>query len=136
MTVICPYCNQPAKFIDSIQIYNKSFGMVYACLPCQAWVGVHNGTNKPLGRLADRKLRMWKQQTHAVFDPIWQGSKNYPNYENRRSSCYAWLAKKLGISYYACHIGMFDIETCKKAIEICQKYKHEFIPKGYYAWPR
>lgn len=36
----------------------------------------------------------------------------------RRSEAYAWLAGQLGIHLFDCHIGMFDIKTCKKVVEL------------------
>ena len=31
-----------------------------------AYVGVHKGTDKPLGRLANAELRYWKKRAHAA----------------------------------------------------------------------
>ena len=31
--------------------------MIYICKPCDAYVGVHKGTDKALGRLANKELR-------------------------------------------------------------------------------
>jgi hypothetical protein len=56
--VTCPYCGQPAIYVDSAAVYRiGSYGMIYLCRPCQAWVGVHPGTDQPLGRLANAELR-------------------------------------------------------------------------------
>ena len=41
-----------------------------------------------------------------------------------RKAAYRWLSKQLGISAKICHIGMFDVETCKRVVEIC-----ESVPK-------
>ncbi|MFB5268120.1 zinc-finger-containing protein [Paenibacillus enshidis] len=40
-----------------------------------AYVGVHDGTDIPLGRLANRELRELKKQCHALFDPVWKNKK-------------------------------------------------------------
>lgn len=113
----CPYCNAPAKLVSGKEIYphradlfKKSF---YQCEPCDAYVGCHPGTIKPLGRLANAELRKAKSAAHAAFDPIWKNSVM------PRSNAYQWLAHKLGIEKHKCHIGMFDVETCKKTIVIC-----------------
>src|ERR1044072_1392050 len=68
----CPYCNRPTQYVDSKRVYTKSYGMIYLCEPCGAWVGVHRGTNVALGRLANRELRKWKKDAHKYFDPLWQ----------------------------------------------------------------
>lgn len=114
MTVTCPYCSQQAKLVTGREVYphrpdlfHKNF---YQCSPCDAFVGCHPGTTLALGRLADRELRMWKQRTHTIFDPLWQ------EHGKTRKQAYAWLAKEMGISDKQCHIGMFDVEQCKAAI--------------------
>ena len=68
MNVICDYCGKPAQFVDSASVYHgHSYGMVYYCPDCQAWVGVHKGTDRPLGRLADAELRRWKKHTSGCL---------------------------------------------------------------------
>lgn len=58
---ICPYCGQPTEYVDSAALYHGiSYGMIYLCRKCDAYVGVHRGTDKALGRLANRSLREWK----------------------------------------------------------------------------
>jgi hypothetical protein len=47
--VICPYCERAAVFVeDSSLVYRKDYGPIWYCKPCQAWVGCHDGTRKPL----------------------------------------------------------------------------------------
>ena len=71
--VICDYCGTPADFVDSSVVYHgHSFGMIYLCPRCGAYVGVHKGSDKPLGRLANSELRNWKKAAHAAFDPLWK----------------------------------------------------------------
>lgn len=54
--VICPYCGRVAKYVDSSVIYyGHSYGMAYLCRPCNAYVGVHHGTDRPKGSLANAK---------------------------------------------------------------------------------
>ena len=125
--VICPYCDEQAIFTTSKKVYGgRDFGMIYLCEPCNAWVGVHKGTAKPLGRLADDELRYWKRMAHASFDPIWKkrfeeiNSKD-PKYKKHmaRSGRYKLLAKEMNISRDECHIGMFNVEQCQEVIKIC-----------------
>jgi hypothetical protein len=112
---ICPYCNHAAKLIDSIVIYRvRSYGMMWHCAPCDAYVGVHKDSKEhvPLGRLANAELRKWKMKAHAAFDPLWkeQGLK--------RKEAYQKLADLLGIPVKETHIGMFDVDQCKRVIEV------------------
>jgi hypothetical protein len=111
--VICPYCGRQAKFVDSKVIYGRSYGMIYLCKDCDAYVGVHKGTDKPLGRLADKELRYWKMAAHDAFDPLWK-SKSM-----KRNQAYKWLAGCMGLRPEETHIGMFDVSQCKKVIKIC-----------------
>ncbi|MGD9567560.1 MAG: DUF3268 family zinc-finger domain-containing protein [Sedimentibacter sp.] len=117
--MFCPYCGQQAKYVDSKVVYGRSYGMIYLCQPCDAYVGVHKGTNEPLGRLANKELRYWKMAAHEAFDPIWKTKKM------KRNNAYKWLAEQLRLSPEETHIGMFDITMCKIVIEICKKYKGE-----------
>lgn len=81
-----------------------------------AYVGVHKGTDKPLGRLANAELRYWKRAAHAAFDPLWK----YGRFKGFRDVAYGWLAKRMGLPMELTHIGMFDVDQCKKVIQICQ----------------
>lgn len=119
----CPYCGEYAEYVDSEIIYGKSYGMVYLCKPCDAYVGVHEGTCHPLGRLANAELRKYKIQAHAYFDPLYKRKmeKGYSK-GKARSKAYQWLSREMGIPAHETHIGMFDVGQCKKVIEVCSKY--------------
>lgn len=116
MVMTCPYCEKEPELVDSIEVYKtRSYGLIYICRPCQAWVGVHKGSTVPLGRLADKSLRKAKMLAHRYFDPIWK--KGHMN----RHDAYTWLSKQLGIDRDQTHIGMFDVETCMRVVTICQE---------------
>ncbi|MEN6487272.1 MAG: DUF3268 family zinc-finger domain-containing protein [Smithella sp.] len=112
--IICPYCGREAEYRDSKIIYGRSYGMIYICRPCDAYVGVHKGTDKPLGRLANKELRYWKTAAHDAFDPLWRSGRM------KRNEAYKWLAERMGLSKKETHIGMFDIAECKTVIKICE----------------
>ena len=115
MKVICPYCGKPAKYVDSKTIYHgRSYGMIYLCKECDAYVGVHDGSDAPLGSLANAELRYWRRLAHAAFDPLWQSGRFY----RHRNTAYIWLSEKMGLPKEETHIGMFDVEACKKLINI------------------
>lgn len=114
--ILCDYCGKPARYVDSAIVYHGvSYGMIWYCPNCKAWVGCHKGTNKPLGRLADGQLRFWKRRAHAAFDPVWRGKSRFT-----RRAAYEWLADEMGLSAEKTHIGMFDIAQCRRCIEICR----------------
>lgn len=117
--VICPYCQKNTQLVTGAEVYShrpdlskKSF---YVCWDCDARVGCHPGTIKPLGKPAGRELRQWRSKAHAAFDPLW---KRKPK---KRKEMYSWLASRLNIDSKRCHIGMMDIEQCKQVIEACQQ---------------
>ncbi|MCL2220985.1 MAG: DUF3268 family zinc-finger domain-containing protein [Oscillospiraceae bacterium] len=110
--VECPYCGKSARLIDSKEIYGKSYGMAYICHPCDAYVGTHMNTNKPLGRLANRELRLWRRKAHDSFDPLWKTGR----FKGRRKSAYKWLSRKMKIPEEKTHIAMFDVDQCKQVI--------------------
>ena len=126
--LICPYCGNKTEYIDSSFVYAKSYGMIYICKPCDAYVGVHKGTDKAMGRLADKLLRGAKIEAHYYFDQIARTSlinkiwKEYiPNLSNRKKA-YLWLSKQMNIPEEDCHIGMFDVGECNRVVEICNQF--------------
>lgn len=121
----CPYCNQKTQLVNSAGIYNgKDFGLVWACMPCDAWVGVHKDTTVALGRLANRELREAKIQAHKWFDPLWQKAMKERKWSKSkaRNAAYLWLAKQLNIPSIHCHIGLFDVSLCRMVVEICKPF--------------
>jgi len=112
----CPYCNSETKKVDSSIIYGKSYGTVLVCSNypvCDAFVGTHKSSGEPLGRLANPVLREYKKKAHAAFDILWQSGKM------TRTQAYKLLSKKLRLPVNITHIGYFDVDECKRVIEIC-----------------
>ncbi|MBO1362066.1 hypothetical protein J2D73_19990 [Acetobacter sacchari] len=125
MEVICAYCGNDAKKIEnSSSIYGgRDYGPAWVCEPCGAWVGCHPD-GKPLGRLANKELRMAKQRAHAVFDPLWKRKMERDGLRkgHARAKAYKWLAGCLGIERSDCHIGMFDTAMCQRVVDCCAPY--------------
>jgi len=117
LQVICPYCFNKTEYVDSSVIYWRSYGMIYLCKDCRAYVWVHKWTEKPKGIPANEELRELRKQAHALFDPIWQ------SWKKTRKNAYNWLSQKLWIPFKETHIGMFDNDKCKKTINICSNTK-------------
>lgn len=119
ITIVCPYCGSIAKLEDSDRIYNgKSYGLMYICSKyptCDAYVGVHKGTDKPLGRLANPELRTWKKKCHALIDPLWKTGKM------TRQDVYKLIQTTMGMTSEEAHVGKFDVEDCKKLIQRLEK---------------
>ena len=112
--VECNYCFGKAPLVDSAVIYGKSYGMVYYCKPCEAYVGVHKGSRdfKPLGFLANQYLRTLRRNAHTLFDQLWK------NKAMLRPEAYKWLSEKMGMEVKKTHIGQFDTVQCVQVIGI------------------
>lgn len=76
--VICPFCHRPAVWCENKEVYGRNFGksyMIWLCKPCDAYVGCHQNTKKPLGTMANAHTREMRRRVHAVIDPIWKSGK-------------------------------------------------------------
>ena len=69
--------------------------------------------------MANAELRKYKHEAHDVFDLIWK--KHFM----KRAQAYTWLSKQLGTERDYTHIGMFDVEICKKVIAVSTNYLKE-----------
>lgn len=118
---ICPYCGRLAKLVTGKIIYPQRPDLhhkyLWRCDPCDAHIGCHsfNGDHTPLGRLANAKLRRAKQDAHAAFDPMWKKGRM------SRGAAYEWLAERMGLPEKECHIGMLDVEQCRKVVQIMKE---------------
>lgn len=122
---MCPYCGCPTKFVDSIRVYKvRSYGMIYICFNCDAWVGSHKNSRQALGRLADAELRLWKRMAHDALDPIWKAQEATGVLKHiARNEVYRWLSINMGTDVKYTHIGMFNIDQCRQVIELCKNPK-------------
>ncbi len=117
----CPFCNARVSIVDSAKIYGRSYGFIYLCNgypKCDARVGCHPGTIKPLGTLADRELRKWRSLAHRQFDPLWQSG-----IFKTRNAAYKWLSKAMKLPLRNTHVAMFDIRQCQRAITCVEDFE-------------
>lgn len=108
--MICPYCNREAEWVENKAVYGKNVGksvMMWLCRPCDARVGCHQNTRRPLGTLANRELREWRMRAHLMVDPLWKTGRY------KRGAVYARLADAFGREI---HMGEADIRTCQEVI--------------------
>ena len=122
----CPYCDRESEKVDSSIVYGgRSYGDIYFCKPCWAYVGCHpDGSAK--GSLANSSLREARKSAHFWFDQIaktklinkiWR--QYIPDISNRNKA-YLWLSKQMGINREDCHIGMMDENQCKLVQQISE----------------
>lgn len=123
--ISCPYCGKPARFMTSQEFYGKDYGTnLYSCQPCDARIGTHERTAKPLGTLAKPELRKLRMEAHKLFDPLWK--PNYKGNGKRRMSrkqAYSWLTDTMGIERDDAHIGMFNEAQCRRLISVLKIVK-------------
>ena len=74
----------------------------------------HDGT-KPLGTMANGDLRELRVRVHGFFDGLWRSGVV------SRTEAYEWLSEELGIVPDLCHVGMFDEETCRRALVVLKE---------------
>lgn len=122
---VCPYCKSSTRVVDEVYIYGKTYkGRLMICCKnfpeCDSYVGTHDD-GEPLGRLADKKLRLWKKKAHAAFDILWK-EKHVD-----RTEAYEELADFLNIPDKYCHIGMFQVKTCVKVLAWSKLKLNELI---------
>lgn len=123
---VCPYCGLNAELVDAIVVYRKSYGMLWICQPCQAWVGVHKNSksSKPLGTLANAELRKLRSETHKAFDPFWEALVAGGCVRGKaRHDTYRKLAAVMGIATKQCHVAQFNETLCQRVLEVCAGWK-------------
>ena len=94
---ICRYCGGIIRLVPAADVYGSSterLGMqneyLYQCQNCNARVGCHKGTARPLGDVANEILRLKRIEAHQV------------------------------LSEEETHIGGFEIDTCQRVIDLCR----------------
>lgn len=122
---ICRYCGGVIRLVPARVIYGEAatrLGMetenIYLCQNCNARVGCHKGTNRPLGNVANEVLRLKRMETHQVFDAFWK-SKGMT-----RTQGYKWLARQMDIPERHAHIGGFEMDDCQRVIALCRNMEH------------
>lgn len=119
---VCRYCGGVIRLVPAESIYGKSAKklgmageMLYQCQNCNARVGCHKGTTRPLGNVANEVLRLKRMETHAVFDDAWR------SWRMSRTQAYKWLSQQMRLPLKKTHIGGFEMEQCQRVIELCAR---------------
>jgi hypothetical protein len=131
---VCPHCSEPTECVSGRYIYRHARGTLarkffWICDECQAWVGCHGMTKRPLGTPANAELRAARSTLQVRrLDPIWKGAATMRGLytpENAKAAAiitsaartrtYAWLAEQLGIPPERAHVGEFSLEQCRAA---------------------
>ena len=124
---ICRYCGGAVRLVSASKVYGPAAAArlgierqsFYQCQNCNARVGCHPGSTRPLGNLANEALRMKRMETHHVFDSFWKERGM------SRTQAYKWMAKKMRLSEELAHIGGFEIDRCQKLIKPYEKERNK-----------
>ena len=116
--VKCPYCGAHAAFRPASVVHGKRAQpdeKLWVCSrfpKCDAYVGVHQHSNEPLGTLADKALRRKRMAAHRVFNQLTRIGMS-------RKQSYKWLQAKFALNEDQAHIGKFSIYMCDEVIAVC-----------------
>lgn len=119
---ICRYCGSVIRLVPAKTIYGEAAArlglkkeFIYQCQNCNARVGCHKGTKRPLGNVANETLRLKRMETHQIFDAFWKAQGM------SRTQGYKWMAKYMELPEDHAHIGGFEMDQCQKLIDLCIK---------------
>lgn len=122
---VCRYCGGVIRLVPASAVYGASvfrLGLegefIYQCQNCNARVGCHKGTKRPLGNVANETLRLKRMEAHQVFDAFWK-TKGMS-----RSQGYRWLAGQMKLAEKHTHIGSFEMDQCQMVIDLCRDYEN------------
>lgn len=104
----------------------RKWDLVWHCLDCLALVGCHEGTDIPLGKLANVQTRAARHEAHQAFDKLWKGGGL------QRREAYAWMAQVLMISAEQAHIGMLSERQCEQLIDEVKRFEHKRRHAGHW----
>lgn len=117
---ICRYCGGVIRLVPAEKVYQAATERlkqqrqwIYQCQNCNARVGCHRDSKRPLGNVANEVLRLKRMETHHVFDAFWQSQGM------TRTAAYRWLAKQMDLPAELAHIGGFEMEQCHRLIALC-----------------
>ncbi len=106
-SISCPYCVGRALLVDSIEVYRKSYGNIYLCKPCDAYVGTHkNSDDKPLGIPAKANLRQQRKIAHGLIDVYWRTGIF------KRREVYSAIKEAMNLPWEQNHVAMWGMKTC------------------------
>ena len=120
-TMRCPYCGGTVELRRGSELFgaNAKTAKVYVCSNypiCDAYVSA-GFDGKPMGTLANKRLRELRVKAHREFDQLWKSGLM------TRKWAYKWLSVRLNLSTKQCHIAKFDEKRCERVIKLCQEAK-------------
>lgn len=108
----------PIHDVMLIPIDHESQGLAFCCIIENCTVllwkdSIHKGG---MPTPADQQTRTARNKVHNFFDPLWE-TKEFKS----RYKAYRWLSMKM--EQKECHIGLFTLAQCEKAIKILIQHR-------------
>ena len=115
----CPYCGRMAVLKSAAFVYGDKAieEYVYVCSGypnCDSYVGVHRGSLKPKGTLANGDLRNMRIQAHKLFSQFWA------NGIMTKKQAYHWIQDRFALTEDQAHIGNFSEYMCGQLMDECR----------------
>lgn len=121
--VRCDECGSPRVALQNTRFMNfkrvQRWSLIWFCSDCAAFVGCHEGTDIPLGYMANLTTREARYRAHQVFDKLWRNGGAM-----LRADAYDWMAMTLNIPHEKAHIGMLNAEQCETLIAAVGNHQH------------
>ncbi len=110
-------CGNKCVFVDGLKSgLRKREGMIWYCKECGASIGVHRGTDIPLGVPASKDLGRKRIEVHTEIDRLIESGLS-------KRSIYGILQRKMGLKEKTTHTGMFTKAQCDEALAILKDMK-------------
>lgn len=135
MNVTCRYCGGPAQLSTGRQIYPTkpllAHLKLWVCLPCDAWVGCYEDSDRPRGPLADKKLRVARENLHDEMEPICRlmMEQRGGDIESVRQKMLGWLVAQLNLPPDMAAVSRIEYEDCIRALVLCKDLMRQLETK-------
>lgn len=130
--IYCPYCGASAVFRPASTVHGadtidrKSY--LYLCSnwpACDAYVSAHKTDRRPMGTLANSRLRHKRILAHHALEKL-----RKERHMDKWAS-YIWLQINLGLDERHAHIGMFSEQQCNRLISLCHSMQcRDLLPES------
>lgn len=129
---LCQYCGDVPMRMTGQELFPLRQDLVLrhylGCRNCDAWVGCHDRTWKPMGELANDSLRRARKLAHEAFEDMWRKAAARKGWSEQiaRSAAYSWVSKAMQCGT---HVAGFDLDRCEMVLEACEVAPPDLSPQ-------
>lgn len=117
----CNVCgSEHVRIAHHLEIYGKAYGhwpWAVLCDKCHSYVGLHKGTDIPMGTLAEADTRAARGTAKKLFIRFVQERDEWT-----WNNAYATLAYEMQLSRDECHFGRFTVAQANEAEDIVNRW--------------